>query len=165
MKTAQKIKYMTTAALISAIYVSLTYLTNIFGMSSGVIQLRFSEALCILPVFTPAAIPGLFIGCLLSNFLTGCVILDVVFGSLATLVGAVGTYLLSKTKMHVYLYTLPAVISNTVVIPLVLKYAYNLGGSVWYFYITVGVGEILSCSVFGTLLYLALKKHQNVLFR
>ncbi|MCP2867106.1 QueT transporter family protein, partial [Salmonella enterica] len=63
-------------------------------LASGAIQVRISEALCVLPFFTPAAIPGLFLGCLLSNLLTGCIIWDVVFGSLATLLGALGTWLI-----------------------------------------------------------------------
>ena len=63
--------FLTQAAMIAALYVVLTYIANLFGLASGVIQIRLSEMLCILPVFTPAAIPGLFIGCLLSNILTG----------------------------------------------------------------------------------------------
>lgn len=81
-------KALAQGAAIAASYVVLTFLANALGLSSGVIQLRFSEALTILPVFTPAAVPGLFAGCLLANILTGCLPLDVIFGSLATLLGA-----------------------------------------------------------------------------
>ena len=83
------IKKMTQAAIIAALYVVLTYLAGMLGLASGAIQIRFSEALTILPVFTPAAIPGLFAGCILSNLFTGCALPDIVVGSLATLIGAV----------------------------------------------------------------------------
>ena len=89
--TAQTVAF---GGIIAALYVALTYLANLLGLASGAIQVRFSEALTILPVFTPAAIPGLFVGCVLSNILTGCMPLDVLFGSIATLLGAVGTYFL-----------------------------------------------------------------------
>ena len=91
-----KTQYITRAAAIAALYVALTYLASLFGLSSGVIQIRFSEALTILPVFTSAAIPGLYIGCILANLLTGAAPYDVLFGSLATLIGAVGTYFLRR---------------------------------------------------------------------
>ena len=86
----KKVKFIVDAAVIAALYVVLTYLAAAFNLSSGVIQVRFSEALTILPVFTPAAIPGLFVGCILANALTGAVVIDVICGSIATLIGAVG---------------------------------------------------------------------------
>ena len=89
----KKVLFLTQAAVIAAIYVVLTIFISAFNLASGAIQVRISEALTILPFFTPAAIPGLAIGCLLSNLLTGAAGYDVVFGSLATLLGAVGTYL------------------------------------------------------------------------
>ena len=153
-----KTKYLTSAAIIAALYVVLTLITNLLGLANGAIQVRFSEALCVLPMFTPAAIPGLFIGCMLSNILTGCVVWDVIFGSLATLIGAVFTYNLRKHKI---LAVLPPIISNTVIIPFVLKFAYGLPDGLWYFIITVGIGEIISCGVLGTLLYGYLKKYKN----
>ena len=94
----KKVLFLTQAAVIAAIYVVLTIFISAFNLASGAIQVRISEALTILPFFTPAAIPGLAIGCLLSNLLTGVAVYDVVFGSLATLLGAVGTYLLRKHK-------------------------------------------------------------------
>ena len=93
-----KAKKRTIAATVAALYVILTGIAKLFGLDSGVIQVRFSEALCILPIFTPAAVPGLFIGCVLSNILSGGIIWDVVFGSLATLLGALGTRLLRKNR-------------------------------------------------------------------
>lgn len=83
---------MVQAALIAAMYVVLTWLANIFGLANGAIQVRFSEALTILPYFTPAAIPGLFVGCVISNTITGAAVWDILFGSLATLIGAFFTY-------------------------------------------------------------------------
>ena len=119
----KKVLFLTQAAVIAAIYVVLTIFISAFNLASGAIQVRISEALTILPFFTPAAIPGLAIGCLLSNLLTGAAVYDVVFGSLATLLGAVGTYLLRK---HKFLCTLPPVIANMVIIPFVLRYGYGL---------------------------------------
>ena len=98
----KKVLFLTQAAVIAAIYVVLTIFISAFNLASGAIQVRISEALTILPFFTPAAIPGLAIGCLLSNLLTGAAVYDVVFGSLATLLGAVGTYLLRKHKFFVH---------------------------------------------------------------
>ncbi|MDE5748927.1 MAG: QueT transporter family protein, partial [Acetatifactor sp.] len=93
-----KALFVAQAALIAALYVVLTLLANSLGLANYAIQLRFSEALTILPFFTPAAIPGLFLGCLISNLLTGAIVWDVVFGSIATLAGAIGTYMLRRCK-------------------------------------------------------------------
>lgn len=125
----KKVLFLTQAAVIAAIYVVLTIFISAFNLASGAIQVRISEALTILPFFTPAAIPGLAIGCLLSNLLTGAAVYDVVFGSLATLLGAVGTYLLRK---HKFLCTLPPVIANMVIIPFVLRYGYGLADGSWW---------------------------------
>ena len=157
----KNVLYLTQGALIAALYVVITMYVNAFNLANGAIQLRLSEALTILPVFTPAAIPGLFLGCLLSNTLTGCVIWDIVFGSIATLVGAIGTHLLRNTR---FIYTLPPVISNMVIVPAVLKYAYGIGDAYWYLMITVGIGEVISVCVFGFILKNALNKVRNVVF-
>lgn len=153
---------LTQAAMIAAIYVVLTYFISAFGLASGAIQVRISEALTILPVFTPAAIPGLFVGCLLSNFLTGCMALDVIFGSIATLIGAVGTYLLRKTK---FAFTLPPVISNAIIVPIVLKNVYGLQDAAWYLVLTVGAGEVISVCILGMILKKVLWKYRNVIFK
>ena len=153
--------YLAQAAMIAAIYIVLTYFVNAIGLANGAIQVRLSEVLCILPVFTPAAIPGLFVGCLLSNTLTGCVIWDIVFGSLATLIGAIGTRLLRKTK---FVYTLPPVIANMVIVPLVLRFAYGVGDAIWFLVITVGVGEVISVCVLGSMLKKLLSHHVGELF-
>ena len=165
MKIAKKTKFIAHAALIASLYTVLTYLTNLLGLANGAIQCRLSEAMCILPAFTPAAVPGLFIGCFISNLVTGGVIFDVIFGSLATLAGAVGTLCLSRRKLSPYLFPIPAILSNTVIIPLVLKLAYSLNQSIWYFVVTVGIGELISCGILGMLLYFSLYKKSGYLFK
>ena len=142
-------------AVIAALYVALTYLCNLMGLASGAIQLRFSEALAALCLFTPAAVPGLFVGCLLANFLTGCIPWDIALGSLATLLGSLGAYLLRK-KPPLALFM--PVISNTLVIPPVLKWCYGFEGSLGYFISTVFAGELISCVFIGYALYSALDR-------
>lgn len=151
---------MTQAAMIAAIYVILTFLANALGLASGAIQIRFSEALTILPFFTPAAIPGLFIGCLLSNTLTGCVPLDIVFGSLATLLGAIGTYSLRRYK---WMAAIPPIAANTIIVPFVLKYAYGIE-PLWFSFATVFAGEVISCGVLGMILLFSLQKNAKKIF-
>lgn len=171
----KKVLYLVQAAVIAAIYVVLTYFISAFHLASGAIQVRISEALCILPFFTPAAIPGLFLGCLISNLLTGCIIWDVVFGSFATLLGALGTRLLTgrsvkspcggeKESRFPWLAPLPPIAANTLIVPLVLRYAYQLPGSIPYFMLTVGVGEIISCGVLGLILLKVLNRYKKYLF-
>lgn len=156
----KKTNFWVQSSVIAALYVVLTFVSSLLGLSSGVIQVRFSEALTVLPAFIPAAVPGLFVGCLLANLITGSIILDTIFGSIATLLGAVFTYLLRKYK---FLAPLPPIISNTLIIPFVLAFAYGFQGSVWYFMLTVGIGEIISCGLLGCALMLGLKRTPNLL--
>ena len=158
----KKAYFITQAAVIAAPYVVLTLFINAFDLASGAIQVRISEALTILPYFTPAAVPGLFIGCLLSNFMTGAAIWDIIFGSLATLIGAIGTYLLRKWK---WCAPLPPILSNTIIIPFVLTYAYGIPGGIPFFMLTVGAGEVLSCGVLGMILLFALQRYRNIIFK
>ncbi len=157
----KKTTFICQAAMIAALYVVLTFIANALGLASGVIQVRLSEALTILPFFAPASIPGLTIGCLLSNWLTGCVIWDILFGTLATFLGAMGSYLLRK---HQWLVPLPPVISNMLIVPFVLRYAYGAEDALPYMMATVGIGEILSCYILGMILLTALKKYHGTLF-
>lgn len=164
----KKTNFLAQAAMIAAIYVVLTFIANAFGLANYAIQVRFSEALTILPYFTPAAIPGLFIGCLLSNILTGCILPDIIFGSLATLIGAVGTYLLRKWK---WCAPITPVIANIIIVPLVLIYGYGFlidGASTAYCYgyyaLTVGIGEAISCGILGMILLFSLEKYANRIF-
>ncbi|MBQ5883493.1 MAG: QueT transporter family protein [Clostridia bacterium] len=160
MKNQKKIRNVAVGAVVAALYVVLTYLANMLGLASGAIQVRLSEILTVMPVFTPFAIPGLFIGCVLANILTGCALWDVVFGSLATLVGAVGTYLLRKNNL---LAVVPPILSNAIIVPFVLLNVYALEGTYFYFFATVIIGEIISCGVFGTFLLKSLKKYDKFL--
>ena len=158
----KKTLFITQAAMIAAIYVVLTYFISAFNLASGAIQVRISEALTILPVFTPAAIPRLFLGCLLSNLLTGCIIWDVIFGSLATLIGAVGAYLLRRRK---WVAPLAPILANTIVVPFVLSYGYGIPGSIPFFMLTVGIGEVISCYVLGGILMAVFGKYKKTIFR
>ena len=150
--TARKVAF---GGLIAALYVALTFIANLFGLASGAIQVRISEALTILPVFTPAAIPGLAVGCVIANIVTGCLPWDVVFGSLATLIGAIGTRLLRKNS---YIAWIPPVVSNMAIVPIVLQKVYGVPDSWWYLVLTVGAGEVISCGVLGLLLYHSVRK-------
>lgn len=149
-------------AFVAALYIVLTYLANMLGLANSPIQVRFSEALCILPAFFPSAIWGLFAGCLISNLLTGCVLIDVILGSIATLIGATGTYLL---KQHPPLMVLPPIIANIIIVPPILAYVYKFEGSLWYFVITVGIGELISCGVLGLMLYRLLNRYRTIIFK
>ena len=172
MKVNQKVLYLVHAAVIAALYVVFTMLARLLGLDSGVIQVRFSEALTVLPFFTSAAIPGLFVGCLLSNLLLGNLPLDVIFGSLATLSGAVGTYFLSrphdsaaaKDSFRKWLAPVPPIAANTLIIPFILAYVYQFEGSIPYFMLTVGAGEVISCGFLGLLLLTVLLKYRKYIF-
>ncbi len=155
-----RVRFIAQAAMIAAIYVVLTLLGASF--SYGEVQVRISEALTILPVFTPAAIPGVFLGCLLSNILGGCVLPDIIFGSLATLIGAVFTWMLRNHSR--FLAPLPPIIANTVIVPFVLKYAYRTPLLIPFMMLTVGIGEVISCGVLGLILHAALGRYRGVLF-
>lgn len=158
----RNLRFLCRGALIAALYVVLTWLCALVGMSSGVIQVRLSEALCVLPAFTGAAVPGLFVGCLLANLLTGSALPDIIFGSLATLIGALGAYFLRRRK---WLVPLPTVLANTLIIPFVLRFAYGAEGSIPYFMLTVGAGEVISAYICGMLLYAALERRAANLFK
>lgn len=153
-------RFIAQAAMIAAIYVVLTLLGASF--SYGEVQVRISEALTILPVFTPAAIPGVFLGCLLSNILGGCVLPDIIFGSLATLIGAVFTWMLRNHSR--FLAPLPPIIANAVIVPFVLKYAYMTPLPIPFMMLTVGIGEVISCGVLGLILHTALSRYRGILF-
>ena len=152
----KNLSFMTQAAMIAAIYVVLTYIFAPF--SFGEVQVRISEALTILPIFTPAAIPGLFVGCLIGNILP-----DIVFGSIATLIGAFFTWKLREQKPVVA--TFPPIISNIIIVPFVLRYGYGVTLPIPFMMLTVGIGEVISCTVLGLIVYGALKKYKSTLFR
>ncbi len=160
-KMNKNVRYMTQAAMIAALYTVLTFIANALGLASGVIQIRFSESLCILPYFTPAAIPGLFLGCLISNILTGCALPDVIFGSIATLIGGYTTFFLRKKK---WLAPLGPITANAIIVPFVLLYAYGIK-PLWFSFLTVTAGEIISCAVIGMPLLFTLEHYRHILFK
>jgi len=159
MNPNNRISYMSRAAIIAALYTVITWLCSMAGLSSGVIQLRLSEALIVLTAFTPAAIPGMTVGCLISNLIApGTVPWDVVFGTLATFLGALGGYFLRR---YPALVPLPNIVANTVIVPLVLRYAYGAPDAYWFLSTTVFLGEFITSGIFGLLLYSVLKKYKR----
>ena len=155
-----KVTFLTQAALIAAVYVVLC--VAFAPISYGEVQVRVAEALVILPFFTPAAIPGLFVGCFLSNLLGGSVLLDVLCGSLATLLGAVGSYYLRKSKILVLL---PPIVSNTLIVPWVLRYGYGVPLPIPLMMLTVGIGEVIAVAGLGSVLLQVLMRYRHVVFR
>lgn len=158
----KKALFITQAGIIAALYVVLTALSSAVGLASGAIQVRLSEALTILPLFTPAAIPGLFIGCIISNaFVTNSILVDIAFGSLATLAAAFGTYALRKYKFAA---PIPPIVANTIVVPLVLRYGYGLPDAILFMAITVFIGEFISAGIIGTFLTKILMRYRQMIF-
>lgn len=155
-----------TAAIIAALYVVLTFVSMALGLDKNAIQVRFSEALIVLAYFTPAAVPGLYVGCLLANILTGCAALDILIGPLATLIGALGAYLIGRMKnegLSRFLCTLPNIAANTVIVSFVCLICYTAPeaqnfATFGFYLLTVGIGEIISCGALGTLLLLGAGK-------
>jgi uncharacterized membrane protein len=150
MKKNNKTMMIANAGLIAALYVVLTYIAASMGLASGTIQVRLSEALTILPVFTVAAVPGLTVGCVLANLLTGCAAWDVVFGSLATLLGAIGTRLMKNTPQLAWI---PPVVANVAIVPIVLMKVYGVEDAWWFLVLTVGAGELIACGLLGLLVW------------
>lgn len=165
-KTKHQLIWLCQAAIIAALYVVLTYLAMAFGLDKNAIQIRFSEALIILAYFTPAAIPGLYVGCLLANILTGCAALDILLGPIATLIGAIGAYLIGRMRnerVSKYLCTIPNIAANMVIVSFICMVCYTapearLASTFWFYALTVGIGEVISGGVLGTLLLLGAGK-------
>lgn len=157
----KKILFLTQSAMIASVYVALTIIFQ--PISFGQIQVRIAEALTILPFFTPAAIPGLFAGCFIGNLVCASPLPDIIFGSVATLIGAVFTYLLRGK--HRFFAPIPPIVANTLIIPFVLKYAYGLNLPIYYFMFTVGLGEVISCGILGVFLITALWKPRHKIFK
>jgi len=147
------------AGIIAALYAVLSYFSSIFGVAYGPIQCRFSEALCVLPFLMPSATPGLFLGCLAANLLSPYGALDIVFGSLATLLAALWTQRCRKKWMA----PLPPVVCNALIVGAVITVQQVpmelFWGTFAYNALTVGLGEALSCYVLGGLLLHVLKNH------
>lgn len=150
---------LTQGAIIAAVYVVLTMLFA--PISFGPVQIRVAEALTILPMFTPAAVPGLFLGCLIANILGGGIMLDVIFGSIATLIGAVLGRML---RGHRWLVPVPAIVSNAVIVPLVLRYGYGVNLPLPALVLYITLGEIAGCYVLGQLLAQVLLRYGGRIF-
>ncbi len=156
----KKVLFLVHAAAIAAIYVVLTLVFAPF--SFGEIQVRVSEALTILPYFTPAAIPGLFVGCLIGNTVGGAIPIDIICGSLATLIGAFITYRLRRHRM---LAPVGPIAANTLIVPFVLRYGYSVPLPIPFMMLTVGIGEVISCAVIGMIVLTALERYRGILFK
>ncbi len=155
MKRKNKIQGISISAIIASSYIVLTLFSSAVGLSGGAVQIRLSEALTVLPVFTPYAIPGLFAGCLVSNILTGCAVWDVIFGSITTLLAAALTYTLKKYNI---LCLIPPIVLNSIIIPIILIEVYSANGAFWCFSLTVFIGQFISCGILGYLLKKSLLK-------
>ena len=150
-------KKMVKAAILAAIYAALTLI--LAPISYGPVQMRISEALTVLPMISSVSIWGLSIGCLVSNLLGGFGVLDVVLGTIATLLGALGTrYLKNKP----YLAVLCPVISNALIIGPMLYFVVPDSPALLINVATVGLGELISCVVLGLPFYFLMKKHPNI---
>ena len=158
-----KTRYLCQAAMIAALYVVLTWLSAVLGLSSGAPQCRLGEAVCILPLFMPAAVPGLGVGCFVANLLFSPSPPDLIFGTLATVLGALGCYAIGRAVRSrrlpvLLLATLPNVLSNTLIVPLVLKYAFLLEQTYLVLTLDVLLGELIAGTLLGTLLALSLRR-------
>lgn len=153
------VKNLCLAAVIAALYAALTL--SFQAISFGAVQFRVSEAMTLLPVLFPEAVPGLAVGCLISNLFNpmGATVYDVVFGTLATLMAAVLT---SRIRASVWVRALPPVICNAVIVGLVLTYAYGID-MLWMNMLTVGLGEAVVCYVLGVPLVKVLERHPVIL--
>ena len=169
---SKKTNFLATAGIIAALYIALTYLAMAFGLDKNAIQVRFSEALCTMAILTPAAIPGLTVGCFLANILTGCAPLDIILGSIATLVGAVGAYYVGvwyrkiKKKGILFLSPIPTILANTITVPYVIYVCYTAPEQqslpiIGFYAITVFIGEVISAGVLGMLLYFSMEKRKR----
>ncbi len=152
-------RQLTRAALVCALYVVLTYISAEFGLSSGVIQFRISEALCIMPLFLPESVFALTLGCFISNLLFGGMFLDMLLGSFATFMGALGARAFYKAPYGIkWMATLPTVISNTLVIPPVLMLAYGVEKGFLALALPVLIGEAVCAGLLGSMLYYMLSR-------
>ena len=161
-KSKLSVKSLTVSAMIAAIYVVLSYLCEALGLFKGAIQIRLPEALCVLCAFTPYAVPGITLGCFLANFLMACAPIDIFAGSIATLIGAYfGRIIAVRTadkKASLLLATIPTFISNAIIMPPVISYAYGSEQGITFVFLTVGIGELISAVILGTMLGISLKK-------
>lgn len=155
-------RYLAHAGIIAALYAALTVL--LAPISYGLVQCRVSEALSVLPVFTGAAVPGLFLGCLIANLLAGAPIYDVVFGSLATLLAAACTRHLKTKGAPRALLPLPSVLFNALIVGWLLVKVYGVGVPLPLSMLYVGLGQAIACYGLGLPLMIVLEKKASQLF-
>lgn len=158
-----KAKILCRGAVIAALYVVLTEISAMCGLANLSPQCRLGEALTILPLMFPEAVVGLTVGCLVANLLSGAVIYDVLFGTLATLLGALGCRCIARFWrgngiVRMVVATFPNVLANTLIVPLILRYAYHLEDAFLLLAVGVAAGELLSGTLFGTVLGSALSR-------
>ena len=169
MRTSKNVRFLTQAAVIAALYAVLTYVAAALNLAYGPVQFRFSEAPTVLPVFTPAAVPGLALGCFLANLGSPLGIVDWVFGTGATLLAAIGTWLVGRVRVKdvPVLAPLPPVIANVVLVgfePSCLSSAGTFASGIftWPAYgasaLSVGIGELVVCYALGIPLLMLLKR-------
>lgn len=153
------LKKITFSATISAIYFLLCFVEQEFA--SGAIQCRLAEALCLLPLFLPESILGITIGCFLFNLTSG-VIYDIIFGTLITFIACIMTFLIGKIIkidfLRIILGSLPHILLNGFLIPLILIYGLSSNESYWFLFLTISIGETIAVLIFGSILYYPLKK-------
>ena len=152
--SAKSIRFIAQGAVTAALYVVLTMLSQALGLMSFDVQIRLSEALCVLPFFTAAAVPGLALGCVLANLLTGSAPWDIVFGSLATFIGALLCRVISnklkgmgKREAAIWLAPLPNVLANTAILPFIISWVYDSPISIPLLAVFVFAGELISCGL------------------
>lgn len=154
-------RFLAEAGVIAALYFVLTIAVAPLSFGQlGMIELRISEALCVLPFFTSAAVPGLFIGCAIANIFSFLGIIDVIAGSLATLAAAALTCFI-KNK---WLLPLPSILINAITIGVILHFFYFTQFPVWMPILYIGIGQTIACYAFGMPLFFLLNKHKSKLF-
>ena len=154
---------LTLAAFVAALYAVMSYFGNVFGLTFGGIQCRFAEALCVLPFFFPCTVYGLFVGCLITNLMSTVGPLDIVFGSMATLLAAMWTARMPNRSLA----PLPPVICNGVIVgAMIAWYEAGFGPGFWPMFgwnaITVAMGEAIACYGLGGLLLSTLEKISRI---
>ncbi len=159
MKKIFSLRSIAKAAVIAALYVVLTLIPAMVGASSSALQLRISEMLCVLPYFTISAVPGLTIGCLIANILSSGTALDVILGTLATLIGALLTYSLRKNA-GMLLCLVPPTLANVLTVPIILRYGMGIAAGYFELAGLMLLSETLSCLILGLLLGKIIEKNK-----
>ena len=156
-----KTRFITKSAIIAALYVALTLMFS--ELSFGNIQVRLGEILTILPYFSASTIPGLTVGCLIANIIGASAsltpALDIIIGTLATLVSAILSYALRKNK---FLVPLPPVLINAIVVGLQLKYIVGIELPVYILMLQVLVGQVIACYIVGVPLIFITEKNKQL---